>query len=408
MAKFVRDQRDSLLIPSKLYNELAQFLTDNDLKKTPGCIINLQHLYHSFKVKKRSGGGRRYRTINAPYEKLKVLQKALLGHLNYITSKTMTNTSHGFRPKRNILTNALSHRFSSSSADMMTKGIVGQLVFAKKAYNFFASTHSRSDKFLEMVPASQIRMDISDAFGSTDWSKIYRAFNSEIYTTPPGTAPAYTFREVQDDLAIIKAFCMYMNRLPQGAPTSPILLNIALTPLDKYVLGILKGVFDKRNNCKTIYTRYADDLTISCNKPGVAKKAIHLVSQVCKHYGYRVNNKKTKIMSPSTGFFVTGINVVNGADHISVSRKNRAKVRAAIFEAHLAPEGRGKTKLKEQVRGRIAHVKSVDFIHGLKLEVYARDLGVFADKPSVLKQVDEAMLNVHREDRKFKFSEKIK
>lgn len=51
------------------------------------------------------------------------------------------------------------------------------------------------------------------------------------------------------------------NKLPQGAPTSPIISNIIAYKLDKTL-----EKFCKHNHCK--YSRYADDITISTNSFG--------------------------------------------------------------------------------------------------------------------------------------------
>src|SRR5205823_9973041 len=54
--------------------------------------------------------------------------------------------------------------------------------------------------------------------------------------------------------------CTYNGRLPQGAPTSPILSNMICFKMDREILALARA-----HRCT--YTRYADDITISTRLP---------------------------------------------------------------------------------------------------------------------------------------------
>jgi len=54
--------------------------------------------------------------------------------------------------------------------------------------------------------------------------------------------------------------CFLNNGLPQGTPISPFLTNMMMIPIDHKLSNSLRNL-DKR---RFVYTRYADDLLISC------------------------------------------------------------------------------------------------------------------------------------------------
>ncbi|MEI8704139.1 reverse transcriptase domain-containing protein [Pseudoalteromonas sp. B62] len=55
---------------------------------------------------------------------------------------------------------------------------------------------------------------------------------------------------------VLSHLCCYQGKLPQGAPTSPIISNMIAYRLDKEIQYLASN-----NRCT--YTRYADDLTFS-------------------------------------------------------------------------------------------------------------------------------------------------
>lgn len=100
----------------------------------------------------------------------------------------------------------------------------------------------------------------------------------------------------------------YANRsglvgvLPQGAPTSPMLSNLAALPLDH----LLKD-FSAANGM--IYTRYADDLTLSATGlQGFTVAQIHCsVTNRISKAQFRVNKQKTRVAGPGSRKLVLGL-----------------------------------------------------------------------------------------------------
>jgi hypothetical protein len=89
--------------------------------------------------------------------------------------------------------------------------------------------------------------------------------------------------------------------VPQGAPTSGTICNIiANERFDKQVLAY----FDKMNeelpnDRKWKYSRYSDDMSITCGARVTRKKVndvITKVTEIVQNSGYRINRKKTRVI----------------------------------------------------------------------------------------------------------------
>lgn len=101
-----------------------------------------------------------------------------------------------------------------------------------------------------------------------------------------------------DAAALVRQLCTSANELPQGAPTSPALLNFVLAPIDAQV-----GALAERR--KLTYTRYADDLALSGD---VSLADILLdVEDIVESQGFRINSGKRRDWGPAAQAKVTGI-----------------------------------------------------------------------------------------------------
>jgi len=108
----------------------------------------------------------------------------------------------------------------------------------------------------------------------------------------------------------------------QGFPTSPALANIASKEMD---IAIVKQLFVV--GVDAVYTRYADDMTISTDNPLSVSDICSIVNEIVKKYGFEINPKKTHIQYASNGRReICGITV---SDTIHVPRRIKRKLRAA-------------------------------------------------------------------------------
>lgn len=151
--------------------------------------------------------------------------------------------------------------------------------------------------------------------------------------------------------------------LPQGAPTSPALANLAAFRLDRRLSG-LAGSFDAS------YSRYADDLTFSGPRRlrGQAARLEELVTRIAREEGFVLNADKSLVHTAGGRQSVCGL-VVNA--HPNVTRRDYDRLKAILH--HTArhgpgPEARGgATDLRSHLQGRIAWIASVNPRRGEKL-----------------------------------------
>ena len=113
----------------------------------------------------------------------------------------------------------------------------------------------------------------------------------------------------------------------QGLLTSPIVSNIAMREFDIEMQEHAR-YFD------IVYTRYADDITISGSNLGILKEIITYVRKLLSRMHLTINESKTKVQSSKGGRrIITGISV---GDDIRASRKSRRKLRAALHQRNTA------------------------------------------------------------------------
>jgi retron-type reverse transcriptase len=234
-------------------------LTDSSLKQVNLFLSNKNKAYTTFKLPKKSGN---FREINAPSKKMKHLQRWILDNILYKLNSG--EHAHGFIPGKSISTNA--------------------------------NVHVNQDLVLGI--------DIKDFFPSINFGSVYYVFKSAGYSKKV----AWAFADL----------CTYHWKLPQGAPTSPMLANLVTLKLDKAIYK-----YCKRRNFN--YSRYADDITISgsYNLPMHKKIIIGLIQK----NGFTVNEEKTRMFSKGSRQKVTGL-VVN--DKVSIGKKRKMDLKAMV------------------------------------------------------------------------------
>ena len=95
----------------------------------------------------------------------------------------------------------------------------------------------------EKLSGRSFSVDIESFFPSTTSAEIEKSLRLLGYQT-------------DESVNLLKQLCCYGERLAQGAPSSPVLSNIALAELD---LAVSKIAF----NHEATFTRYADDIVLS-------------------------------------------------------------------------------------------------------------------------------------------------
>lgn len=121
---------------------------------------------------------------------------------------------------------------------------------------------------------------------------------------------------------------LHNNRAAQGLPTSPLLANYGARGFDKLVLAVV----EQRGG---VYTRYADDITYSCDSLDAIHAAHATVAEAAAACKFTVNGSKTHIQCATAGRrIITGVAV--DRDGIYPTRATLRKLRAARHNGHTA------------------------------------------------------------------------
>lgn len=163
----------------------------------------------------------------------------------------------------------------------------------------------------------------------------------------------------------------YIGHIPQGAPTSPMLSNLAMFGFDQRVSRIAR-------HYKLDYTRYADDLCLSTPNSGFGRaKAAQVIGEVYAamgQFGLSPNRTKTKVSPPGSRKIVLGL-LVDG-EKPRLTREFRANLRRHVHYL-----------LRDDV-GPVQHARARGFtsVLGLRNHIeglvsFARQIdGCYADK----------------------------
>ena len=177
-------------------------------------------------------------------------------------------------------------------------------------------------------------------------------------TYPMVKEKVFTEEKYSEQIRILlSVLCVYIHRLPQGAPSSPVISNIIMKDFDE-VVGTWCG------NKGIMYTRYCDDMTFSGNFD--EKEVIGYVRKELQKAGFFLNNKKTVCLHDGQRKEVTGI-VVN--EKVSVPADYKKKLRQEIYyinkyglDSHIGRvnDNQDTEKYLECLSGRINYVLSVE------------------------------------------------
>ncbi len=188
-----------------------------------------------------------------------------------------------------------------------------------------------------------MEIDIKDFFTSIKKDRVFYFFRNIGYNTLIAN--------------ILANICTYNNYLPQGAVTSPYLSNILCYKLDRRLMGLC----GKRD---IIYTRYADDLTFSCDNKDILRKTKNIIYDIIKEESFEINEKKTRFLSPKSRKSVTGITVNDGK--LKAPKEMKRNVRAMIHRAIISKDYSEINRIK----GYIAYISSIEDSYVDKVQKY--------------------------------------
>lgn len=243
--------------------QFSQLTTPESLASLLGVQPDLlqslatQPQYNTFRVPKKNGT---FRLIEDPEPHLKQVQKRLNTYLQCAYYRQRTAAAYGFQinieddnDDRNILTNARRH--------------IGK--------------------------CWMLNADFEDFFHQIQYEWVLRIFSQDGFAFDPQLAE------------LLARLTTYTGRLPMGAPTSPVLSNLAVIPFDL-------ALDELARSRGWTYTRFADDLTFSSDEY-INPTSIQEVRALASTFGLLFNESKFMIRSQAVPKLVTGL-VVTDSD----------------------------------------------------------------------------------------------
>jgi hypothetical protein len=151
--------------------------------------------------------------------------------------------------------------------------------------------------------------------------------------------------------------------LPQGAPTSPALANLAAYRLDARLAGLARAVDAQ-------YTRYADDLVFSGGETfarTIGRFPIH-VAAIALEEGFAIQHRKTRVMRQGVRQRAAGV-VLN--QRINLPRSDYDQLKAILCNCvRHGPQGQnraGVADFRAHLAGRVAHAARLNPERGRRL-----------------------------------------
>jgi RNA-directed DNA polymerase len=152
--------------------------------------------------------------------------------------------------------------------------------------------------------------------------------------------------------------------LPQGAPTSPALANLAAFRLDRRLTGLATAL-------GATYTRYADDITLS-GADSLLRNASQLrstITEIAREEGFAVNDRKSTLTTRAGRQAVCGV-VVNQRTNMARAEYDalKATVHNAARHGPASQNRTGVPDFRAHLLGRIAWLEQLHPEHGAKLQ----------------------------------------
>jgi RNA-directed DNA polymerase len=280
------------------------------------------------------------RVIERPKSRLKAIQRRLLPEiLDWIPAH---EAAHGFTRGRSAVTHATQH--------------TGRFVVVKlDLQDFFASI--RAGRVFGIFRTAGYPESVAHALTALCTNVVPAQVLRGLAPAPGARDP----RLVGGRFRLVRSLAG--PHLPQGAPTSPALANLAAFRLDRRLTGLAETL-------DLTYTRYADDLTLSGSRrimPG-ANRLRATIAQIAREEGFAINERKSTLTTRAGCQRVCGV-VVN--QHPNVARSEYDTLRAILHNA--ARDGVGIQNraavpdFRAHLLGRIAWVEQVNPQRGDKL-----------------------------------------
>ncbi len=256
--------------------------------------------YNSYYILKKNKSKKRQ--IDCPSKELKSIQRWVLS--NYLNNIPVSNRANGFIIGRGIKRNAQFH--------------------LNKSYI--------------------LTIDIKNFFPSITQGMVYNSLRKH-----------FDNRELTFKLSKL---CTFKRRLPQGAPTSPVLSNVVFKEIDDKIASFC-------NTRLVVYSRYADDMVFSCDTKNVLVEIYSFVNNLLKEHFFEINTAKTKYLSGKGRMAITGININEG--RLTVKKEIKRNLRSNLYNLIVKKD---KSVNANSVLGYLSFIKDIEPEYYKKTRIY--------------------------------------
>ena len=302
------------------------------------------------------------RVIERPKSRLKAIQRRLLHEiLDWIPAH---DAAHGFVRSRSAVTHAGQHTGQFVVVRLDLEDFFASITAGRVFGIFRTAGYPESVAYtLTALCTNVVPAEVSRRLAQPPGPHPSDPHPSDPHPSDPHPSDAHP-----SDPRLIGARFRLGRRLasahlPQGAPTSPALANLAAFRLDRRLTGLAGALH-------LTYTRYADDLTLSGSArmlPG-ANRLRETIAQIAREEGFSVNERKSTLTTRAGRQQVCGV-VVN--KHPNVVRSEYDTLKAILHNAaHGGAAAQNRVEVPDfraHLLGRIGWVEQVNPRRGAEL-----------------------------------------
>lgn len=306
-------------IPESVYNNwrperfLNYLMTFVDTYKDVINLKDYRRLYNHYEIPKKNG---KLRPIDEPLPQLRAAQDKLVEIFKVCLPANHHASAYAYIEKRSSYDAAVKHQKNES--------------------HWYA------------------KFDFTNFFGNTTPDFVFRMLKqiypfSWVYDQGHG-------KVVEDAMSV----CFLKGGLPQGSPISPMLTNIMMIPIDHYLCNTLHN-YQKKS---FVYTRYADDMHISCKYSFSVHEIEKLICAALRKFGatFPLNKEKTHYCSRAGRNAMLGVHI-NADNEITVGHENKRMMKAMLTNYIEDKKSKSRTWDLEdiqQLQGKLNYYRQIE------------------------------------------------
>jgi RNA-directed DNA polymerase len=200
---------------------------------------------------------------------------------------------------------------------------------------------ARTNAGVHLGQKTVFKLDIRDCFPSVGPRRVFQVFREVLCFS--------------DEISrVLTKLTTYHRRLPQGAPTSTLLANLAMLPLHDAIQDV----------CKEFSIRcsfFIDDITVS---GGGARDAAGRIVELVRRHGFAMRARKVCLLSSHRDAQkITGVQINGGRFSVGRARKNQLR-RRIFLVARSSPVLDSELR---SIRSSISQVEHVSPVQGAAL-----------------------------------------